>query len=87
MKRNSPARSPKGAAKTDRSGGSLKKGSKTSIKTSKESIPKPIKTSIESYQKPKILKKLLNVQDFVKTIRRSTDLAHKIDWGLLTIDQ
>ena len=50
MKRNSPARnSPKGGkAQTDR-GGSLKKGSKTSIKTSKESVPKPIKTSIESY--------------------------------------
>ena len=83
MKRNSPGRSPKGGKKSD----SLKKPSKTSVKTSKESVPKPIKTSVESFQRPKILKKLLNVQDFVKTIRRSTDLAHKIDWALLTIDQ
>lgn len=30
---------------------------------------------------------MLNVAEFVKTIRRSTDLAHKLDWRLLTVEQ
>ena len=82
MKRD---KSPKGAA-TGAAG--LKKPSKTSVKvSSKESLPKPMLTSKDSYTKPKILKKLLNVQDFVKTIRRNTDLATQIDWKLLSIDQ
>ena len=84
MKRKSP--SPKNK-KTERDA-SNKKASKTNLKgSSKESLPKPIKTSVESFQKPKILKRMLNVSEFVKTIRRSTDLAHKLDWRLLTAEQ
>ena len=68
-------KSPKGGATA------TKKPSKTSVKvSSKESLPKPIKVSQDSYSKPKILKKLLNMQDFVKTIRSTTDLAQHIDW-------
>ena len=36
---------------------------------------------------PKIRQELLTVVSFVKSIRRTTDLCHRIDWALLTPDQ
>jgi hypothetical protein len=52
--------------------------------TSAGDVLKKSVTSIGNF--PKVRQQLLTVMEFVKTIRRSTDLCHRIDWALLTPD-
>ena len=42
------------------------------------------KSQISKLTSKRTLKNPLNIQTFIKTIRRGTDLAHRIDWGLLS---
>ena len=64
------------------------KRSKESLKNSKERI-KPVRNSGrgDTIRPPRIISKLLNMPTFLQTIRRSTDLATKLDWNLLNPEQ
>ena len=80
MKRKSPPRT-----SLQNSKGSIKR-SKESLKNSKERV-KPVRNSNrDAIRPPRIISKLMTIGEFLKTIRRSTDLATKLDWNLLNPD-
>lgn len=87
MKRNSPRNSPKNRTSLQQSKGSAGglKRSKDSLKNSKERV-KPVRNS-NQVRPPRIMNKLLTMQTFLQTIRRSTELATKLDWNLLNPEQ
>ena len=84
MRRNSP----KTRTSLQQSKGSAGvKRSKDSLKNSKERV-KPVRNSRgNTVRPPRIINKLLTMQNFLSTIRRSTDLATKLDWNLLNAEQ
>ena len=89
MKRNSPrTRTSLQQSKERQSKGSLKRGSgKESLKSSKERVKPTRNSNKETIRPPRIISKLLNMQTFLSCIRRSTELATKLDWNLLNPDQ
>lgn len=81
MKRKSPPRT-----SLQNSKGSVKR-SKDTLKNSKERV-KPVRNSnrADTIRPQRVISKLMTMQGFLMTIRRSTDLATKLDWNLLNPD-
>ena len=79
MKRKSPP--------NRQSKGSLKRQSGGSPRASKEKQAPAAARRSNAVRPPRIIKQLLNLPTFLQTIRRSTDLATKLDWNLLNAEQ